>query len=96
MQLSHNWTALRRTKHRCRVLRQGLETVRQGELTLMLYYDEVEKRLPLVPNKIVLTYKPNSAVLFNNEVRNEALQAFISGVRKPLRAIVFILSLGFS
>jgi len=71
-----------------RVLRQGLETVRQGDLSLMQYYDEVEKRLTLITNKIVMTHEPGSAILFNNEVREDALHAFIAGLRKPLRAIV--------
>nr|ADI57936.1 gag protein [Drosophila melanogaster] len=71
-----------------RVLRQGLDTVRQGELSLMQYYDDVEKRLTLITNKIVMTHEPDSAILFNNEVREDALHAFIAGLRKPLRAIV--------
>ncbi|EDX15984.1 GD20818 [Drosophila simulans] len=54
----------------------------------MQYYDEVEKRLTLITNKIVMTHEPGSAILFNNEVREDALHAFIAGLRKPLRAIV--------
>jgi len=39
-----------------RLLRQGLEMIRQGDMPLMQYYDEVEKKLTLVTNKIVMTH----------------------------------------
>jgi len=62
------------------VLRQGLETVRQCKLSLMQYYDDVEKRLTFITNKIVSTHEPDSAILFNTEV-TDALHAFIAGLR---------------
>jgi len=66
-----------------------LEMVRQGDLPLMQYYDEVEKKLTLVTNKIVMTHEQEGADLLNAEVRADALHAFISGLKKPLRAVVF-------
>lgn len=70
-----------------RLLRQGLEMVRQGDMPLMQYYDEVEKKLTLVTNKIVMTHEQEVADLLNSEVR--ALHAFISGLKKSLRSVVF-------
>jgi len=72
-----------------RLLRQGLEMVRQGDLTLMEYYDEVERKLTLVTNKIIMTHESIQATLLNDEVRADALHAFITGLRKSLKAIVF-------
>jgi len=72
-----------------RLFRQGLESVRQGDQTLMQYYDEVERKLTLVTNKIVMTHDTERATLLNTEVRGDALHVFISGLRKSLRAVVF-------
>lgn len=72
-----------------RLLRQGLEMVRQGDLSIMNYYDEVEKKLTLVTNKIVMTHETKQATLLNEEVRSDALHAFISGMRKSIKAVVF-------
>lgn len=72
-----------------RVLRQKLEMVRQGELSLIQYYDEVQKSLTLVTNKIIMSHNANGAALLNAEVRNDALHAFISGLKRSLKAIVF-------
>jgi len=63
--------------------------VRQGDLPLLQYYDEVEKKLTLVTNKIVMTHEQKGAGLLNAEVRADALHAFISGLKKALRAVVF-------
>jgi len=55
----------------------------------MQYYDEVEKKLTLVTNKIVTTHVQEGADLLNAEVRAYALHAFTSGLKKSLRAVVF-------
>jgi len=55
----------------------------------MQYYDEVERKLTLVTNKIVMTHDTERATLLNTEVRGDALHVFISGLRKSLRAVVF-------
>lgn len=72
-----------------RLLRQSLELVSQGEMSLMQYYDDVEKKLTLVTNKIVMSHDQEGADLLNREVRDDALHAFISGLKKSLRAVVF-------
>lgn len=72
-----------------RILRQQLEMVRQGDSTLMQYYDEVERKLTLVTNKVVMTHDQKRAVMLNEEVRNDALHSFISGLKKTLRSVVF-------
>ncbi|KAH8405581.1 hypothetical protein KR215_003225, partial [Drosophila sulfurigaster] len=71
-----------------RVLRQQLEMVRQGDLGLMEYYDEVERKLTLVTNKIVMTHDEQAATILNNEVRSDALHAFMSGLKKSLKVFV--------
>lgn len=72
-----------------RILRQQLEMVRQGDSTLMQYYDEVERKLTLVTNKVVMTHDQERAVMLNEEVRNDALHSFISGLKKTFRSVVF-------
>lgn len=72
-----------------RLLRQELESVRQGDQTFMQYYDEVERKLTLVTNKIVMTHDDERASLLNTEVRADALHVFISGLKKSLRSVVF-------
>jgi len=71
------------------LLRQGLESVRQGDQTFMQYYDEVERKLTLVTNKIVIRHDTERATLLNTEVRGDILHVFISGLKKSLRAVVF-------
>lgn len=55
----------------------------------MEYYDEVEKKLTQVTNKIIMTHESVQVTLLNNEVRADALHAFILGLRKSLKAMVF-------
>lgn len=62
---------------------------RQGDLSLMEYYNDVEKKLTLVTNKIVMIHETEQATLLNEEERSDALHAFISGMKKSLRAVVF-------
>ncbi|KAH8380865.1 hypothetical protein KR093_010921, partial [Drosophila rubida] len=65
-----------------------MEMVRQADLSLMQYYDEVERRLILVTNKVVMTRDEQAAAILNNEIRNDALHAFIAGLKQPLKAYV--------
>lgn len=71
-----------------RVLRQQLEMVRQGDLDLMDYYDEVEKKLTLVTNKIVMTHDEQAATILNTEIRSDALHAFMAGLKRSLKSYV--------
>lgn len=64
-----------------RLLRQELEMIRQREASLSKYYDEVERELTLVTNSII--------TMLNDEVRADALYAFVSGLKKSLRSLVF-------
>ncbi|KAH8274925.1 hypothetical protein KR018_000893, partial [Drosophila ironensis] len=59
-----------------RVPRQNLEMVRQGDADIMAYYDEVERKLTLVTNKIVMSHNSDITTILNKEVRNDALHAF--------------------
>ncbi|EDW53853.1 GM16872 [Drosophila sechellia] len=71
-----------------RVLRQNLEMVQQRDADLMAYYDEVERKLTLVTNKIVMSHSADTATILNKEVRDDALHAFIAGLKRPLKALV--------
>lgn len=71
-----------------RVLRQNLEMVHQRDADLMAYYDEVERKLTLVTNKIVMSHSADTATILNKEVRDDALHAFITGLKRPLKALV--------
>lgn len=71
-----------------RSLKQGLEMVGQGHLSLMSYYDKVERKLTLDTNKIMMSYEPEGAAFLNTEARKDALHAFISGLKRSLKSIV--------
>jgi len=62
--------------------------VQQRDADLMAYYDEVERKLTLVTNKIVMSHSADTATILNKEVRDDALQAFIAGLKRPLKALV--------
>jgi len=73
-----------------RVIQQELDTMRQGELSLNKYYDEIEKTLTLLTNKTLTAIKqPTAAAVLNQKLRSGALHNFVSGLRKPLRLAVF-------
>ncbi|KAH8332277.1 hypothetical protein KR074_008542 [Drosophila pseudoananassae] len=62
--------------------------VRQGDSDLMAYYDEVERKLTLVTNKIVMSHNTDTAAILNKEVRDDALHAFIAGLKRTLKTLV--------
>jgi len=62
--------------------------VHQRDADLMAYYDEVERKLTLVTNKIVMSHSADTATILNKEVRDDALHAFITGLKRPLKALV--------
>jgi len=72
-----------------RVIQQELDTMRQGELSLNKYYDEIEKKLTLLTNKTLISHEPSAAAVLNQKFRSDALHTFVSGLRKPLRLAVF-------
>lgn len=72
-----------------RVVQQEMDTLRQGDMTLLQYYDEVEKRLTLITNKTIMTQERGAAAVYNEKFRNDALHTFVSGLRKNLKTAVF-------
>lgn len=66
-----------------------METLRQGDMTLLQYYTEIEKKLTLITNKTTMTNKSSEAAVLNKQFRVDALQIFISGLHKNLKTPVF-------
>lgn len=71
------------------LIEQELSTLRQGSMSLLEFYDEVEKKLTLLSNKTVMSYEDSVADTINEKYRADALRVFISGLRKPLCDILF-------
>jgi len=71
------------------VIQQELSFSRQGDLPLRKNYDEVERKLTLLTNKIVMTHDAAAAAVLNEQFRNDALHAFVSGLKKSLKVAVF-------
>jgi len=58
-------------------------------MTLLQYYDEVEKKLTLLINKTTMTYDNTVAASMNEKYRADALRVFISGTKKSLSDVLF-------
>jgi len=58
-------------------------------MTLLQYYDEVEKKLTLLINKTIMTYDITVAASMNEKYRADALRVFISGTKKSLSDVLF-------
>lgn len=71
------------------LLEQEMSTLRQGNLSVGEYYDEVEKVLTLLTNKTVMTYEREIASSLNNKYRQDALRIFISGLKRSLSDTLF-------
>lgn len=71
------------------LIEQELSTLRQGNLTVLNFYDEVERKLTLLTNKTIMTYESHIANSINDKYRLDALRVFVSGLRKPLCDILF-------
>lgn len=71
------------------LIEQELSTLRQGNLTVLEYYDEIEKKLTLLTNKANMSYDSALAIAFNEKYRRDALRVFISGLKKPLSDVLF-------
>lgn len=61
------------------VIKQELSLSRQGELPLLKYYDEIERKLTLLTNKTIMTHDEAAAAVLNEQHREDALHAFVSG-----------------
>ncbi|KAH8340329.1 hypothetical protein KR074_008540, partial [Drosophila pseudoananassae] len=64
-------------------------TLRQGSLTLLQYYDEVEKKLTLLTNKATMSYEASAARILCEKFRDDALRVFISGLKRSLSDVLF-------
>jgi len=64
------------------LIEQELSTLRQGNLTLIEYYDEVERKLSLLINKTIMTYDATLAASLNEKYRADALRVFTSGTKE--------------
>jgi len=71
------------------VLTQELNFLGQGELSLTQYYNNIRQKLTLLTNKTLMTQDTVSATILNKKFREDALHAFISGLKKFLRTAVF-------
>lgn len=71
------------------VIQQNLSILRQGDLPLLKYYEDVERNLTLLTNKTLMTYDPASAAILNEKYRIDALHTFVSGLRKSIKWAVF-------
>ncbi|KAH8242821.1 hypothetical protein KR032_002416, partial [Drosophila birchii] len=63
----------KRTMH---VIEQKMDTLRQGSLSLLQYYDEVERKLTLLTNKATMSYEAPAAQILCEKFRDDALRVF--------------------
>lgn len=72
-------------------LEQELSTLRQGQRTIIQFYDEVERKLTAIINKVIMSNEGNSSLIqvLNQKYREQALRVFVSGVRTPLCDTLF-------
>ncbi|KAH8240409.1 hypothetical protein KR032_003260, partial [Drosophila birchii] len=60
-------------KRQIHAIEQEMGTLRQGNLTLLQYYDEVEKKLTLLTNKATMSYEKSAAGILCDKFRDDAL-----------------------
>ncbi|KAH8323092.1 hypothetical protein KR074_003218 [Drosophila pseudoananassae] len=70
-------------------IEQEMGTLRQGNLPLLQYYDEVEKKLTLLTNKATMSYEASAAKVLCDKFRDDALRVFISGLKRSLTDVIF-------
>jgi len=64
------------------VTQQQMVTMRQGDLPLMTFYNEIERKLTLIISRTFLSYETNTAAILKNRSRQDALNAFVTGLKK--------------
>lgn len=81
-------------KRPCHIIEQEMSVLRQGSRTLVEFYNEVNKKLTLLINKIIMTHGTGSAITkeLNKKNREAALRTFITGLNHPLDQILFTLA----
>lgn len=58
-------------------------------MSVLQYFDEVEKKLTLLTNKTIMTHEGAIAESICTKYRADALRVFISGLKRPLCDILF-------
>ena len=71
------------------LIEQELSTLRQGNQSVLEFYDAIEKKLTLITNKTTMTYDQIICNTLNEKYRADALRTFVSGLKKPLCDILF-------
>lgn len=71
------------------LIEQQLSTLRQGNKSVTEYYEEVQKVLCSLTNKTAMTYSLETATAFNEKYRRDALNVFISGLKRTLSETLF-------
>ncbi|KAH8259095.1 hypothetical protein KR026_004053, partial [Drosophila bipectinata] len=71
------------------LLEQDLTTLRQGQMSITQFYEEVEKKLTLLTNKTTMTFKTDHARYMNEKYRADALRVFVSGLKRNLTDVLF-------
>ena len=72
------------------LLEQELSTLRQGNMCVAEYYDEVQIKLTALTNKCLMQYSDkNFAMQLNDKYRRDAFRVFISGLKKGLSETLF-------
>lgn len=74
---------------RTNLIQQELSTLRQGNLTVLQYFDAVEKNLILLTNKTPMSYDRTVAGTICEKYRADALRVFISRLKKQMCDIMF-------
>ncbi|XP_037942884.1 putative uncharacterized protein DDB_G0282499 [Teleopsis dalmanni] len=75
------------------IIEQELSVLRQGNLSVMEYYNLVNKKLTLLINKTIMTHGSDESITkeLNRKNRQNALRIFITGLKTPLSDILFSL-----
>lgn len=60
--------------------------MRQGQRTIIQFYDEVERKLTAIVNKVMMSHEGDNPLIksLNQKYRDDALRVFVSGPRRPL------------
>lgn len=76
------------------IIEQELSIMRQGQLTILEYYNKVNQGLTSLINKTIMTHGTNAELtnVLNNKNRQYALRVFITGLNAPLSNILFSLA----
>jgi len=72
-------------------LEQELSTLRQGQKSINQFYDDVERKLTSIINKVIMSHEGDASLIasLNQKYRQDALRVFISGLKKPLCTTLF-------